>query len=447
VWRRPAYLASVLAIGVGFTVICFWLSGSWQVSAYFILGLIGSLLLLRLIAGGLLLAARSIVRAAGRALPSNLRHGFANLYRPGTHASAILVALGVGVLFTLSTYLIQRAVIRDVQTDAPARGGNVFLLDVRPSQRDEVARFIAAQPGVAKPPNMVGYFVARMLVKNGTPVQDLPLTKERKDQLQTSRISIVGNVPREFELVSGKFWNPKSTQPQIAISDDESRRFGFRIGDHLQYQAAGRLIDAPIVAIYHPNKSAAFRFDILFPQDATAGIPAIYFGSAQVTASAIPELEGALFERFPTITVMNLADILQRVQEAVDQVALVIRFLAAFAIFAGIVILCSSVAGSRHRRMREVAVLKTLGATRRRVTAIFSIEFSILGAVAGFVGGILANVFTDLLARRFIQAPFRFDWLSVLIATIAMIALANAAGWLASARVLRLKPLEVLRSE
>jgi putative ABC transport system permease protein len=144
---------------------------------------------------------------------------------------------------------------------------------------------------------------------------------------------------------------------------------------------------------------------------------------------------------------MNLADILQRVQEAVDQVALVIRFLAAFAIFAGIVILCSSVAGSRHRRMREVAVLKTLGATRRRVTAIFSIEFSILGAVAGVVGGILANVFTDLLARRFIQAPFRFDWLSVLIATIAMIALANAAGWLASARVLRLKPLEVLRSE
>ena len=80
---------------------------------------------------------------------------------------------------------------------------------------------------------------------------------------------------------------------------------------------------------------------------------------------------------------MNLADVLKRIQEAVDQVALVVRFLALFAILAGVIILSSSVAGTRYRRIREVAILKTLGGTKRRISAIFSIEFSILGAVSG----------------------------------------------------------------
>jgi len=144
---------------------------------------------------------------------------------------------------------------------------------------------------------------------------------------------------------------------------------------------------------------------------------------------------------------MNLADILKRVQEAVDQVALVVRFLALFAIAAGVIILCSSVAGTRYRRIREVAILKALGGTRRRIVSIFSIEFTILGAVAGLVGGVLANVFTRLISDKFLESYFRFDGWSLLIAMGGTAVLANIAGWLASARILDQRPLEVLRGE
>jgi putative ABC transport system permease protein len=145
--------------------------------------------------------------------------------------------------------------------------------------------------------------------------------------------------------------------------------------------------------------------------------------------------------------VMNLADILNRIQDAVDQIALVIRFLAGFAILAGIIILSSSVAGSRRRRLREVAVLKTLGATRQRISAIFSVEFTVLGIVGGLIGAVLANLFTQILAWKVLQASFHFDLISVLITVAATALLANLAGWLASMRILSLRPLEVLRAE
>ena len=147
------------------------------------------------------------------------------------------------------------------------------------------------------------------------------------------------------------------------------------------------------------------------------------------------------------MTVVTLADVLTRIQEAVDQVALVVRFLALFAILAGVIILSSSVAGTRYRRIREVAILKTLGATKNKITSIFSVEFSILATVGGFVGGILANVFTRIIADKFIEASFEFDWLALLVVVVGTMLLANVAGWLASARILNQRPLEVLRGE
>jgi putative ABC transport system permease protein len=189
------------------------------------------------------------------------------------------------------------------------------------------------------------------------------------------------------------------------------------------------------------------RYDLVFPEAALKGFPVVYYGAVHVEPAQIPHVEQLIFDQFPTVTMMNLADVLSRIQEAVDQVALVVRFLALFAVVAGVIILSSSVAGTRYRRIREVAILKTLGGTRGRIVGIFSVEFSILGAVGGLVGGVLANVFTKIVAARFIEADFDFDWISLLVTMLGTALLANAAGWLASARILDQRPLEVLRGE
>jgi putative ABC transport system permease protein len=131
----------------------------------------------------------------------------------------------------------------------------------------------------------------------------------------------------------------------------------------------------------------------------------------------------------------------------VNQIALVIRFISTFAILAGAIILASSVAGTRFRRIREVVILKTLGATRWRVSKIFSVEFLVLGAVAGIMGSLLANGFASLLLKRMLQAEPSFQIVPSLICILITALIANAAGWMASFRILGQKPLQVLREE
>jgi len=177
-------------------------------------------------------------------------------------------------------------------------------------------------------------------------------------------------------------------------------------------------------------------------------LPTVYYGGVRVVPKSVGRLQKAAYERYPTVTVVNIADVLEIVQDVVNQVALVTRFVSAFAILAGAVVLASSVAGTRFRRVREVAILKTVGATRRRVASIFSVEFVILGGVAGLMGSLLANGFSALAVSRLFQgAAFHLDLLPNLLAIALTALVAVAAGWLATAGIMGRKPLEVLRGE
>src|SRR4030095_9852224 len=118
---------------------------------------------------------------------------------------------------------------------------------------------------------------------------------------------------------------------------------------------------------------------------ALAGLPVIFVGGLRMKAPAVAAFQRAAFTKFPSVSVVNIADALEIVQQVVDQIAVVIRFLSGFAILAGAVILAASVAGTRFRRIREVVILKTLGGTRKHISRIFSIEFLTLGTAAGLM--------------------------------------------------------------
>jgi putative ABC transport system permease protein len=175
-------------------------------------------------------------------------------------------------------------------------------------------------------------------------------------------------------------------------------------------------------------------------------MPTVWYGAVRFKPAMVGQMQAALFRDYPTVTVINIADIVETIQSVVHQITLVIRFLAGFSILAGAVILASSVASTRYRRIREVVVLKTLGAKRLRIAGIFAVEFLMLGSLAGLVGTIFANLLSSALLRG-LDVTFHGAWPADLLGIFGTAVLAVGTGWLASFRILGQRPLEVLREE
>ncbi len=218
---------------------------------------------------------------------------------------------------------------------------------------------------------------------------------------------------------------------KVCASEEAARILHLKTGMQMEWSAWGRSLRTRLACIERTDSvRMTSRFEFLFSQGSLDGFPAIYYGSARVRPAAVAAMQRAIYEKMPTITVINMADVLEIEQEVVNQIALVVRFVSAFTIVAGAIILASSVAGTRFRRIREVVILKVLGATRRRVAGIFSVEFLVLGGAAGLLGSALATGFAALVVKRLLKGDFHFNPGADLFSIALTALVANAAGWL-----------------
>ena len=417
-----------------------------RVAEYFGGALVVSLAVLSFIAWALLRALRSLSR---QSLPMSLRHGIANLYRPGNHAQAALVALGIGVMFTLTVYLVQHGVLAEMIKTAPPGMPNVFLIDIAPQARDAVLETLRGQSGIQGAPELIGTVAAKLADVDGQEIDKMNLKGFARRFRFTRSVTSSAEKPQYAEILEGSWWDSKGGAPsQMSVSEEAAKVLNLHPGSKTHWTIANKTVEAQVAAVHRIDSiHLVSRVDFIFNPAALAGFPLIYYGSVRMQPTAVNAMQQALYQKFPTVTVLNMADVLQTFQGVVDQIATVIRFISAFAILAGAIILSSSVAGTRFRRIREVVILKTLGATRWRVSQIFSVEFLVLGAVAGIMGTLLANGFANVLLKRLLKSDLTFAWQPSLIAILLTAFIANAAGWLASFRILGQKPLQVLREE
>jgi putative ABC transport system permease protein len=447
--RQMAAAGAGAVILGGLGGVAAWLAESFRMGAWFVGGLAGALLLLAGVAWLLLRGLRLLVRWLPWRLPVALKHGMANIYRPGNHAASVLVSLGIGVMFTLTIYLVQNSLLKEVVGAAPKGAPNVFLINITPKGVEEVRAFLNEQKQAEAPPKLAPIVAARLLSVDGRPLEQLKQAEgERRQRNFTRQVTWVETLPEDIEVRAGAWWKEGEAERLVSVSEDANKTLQAKPGSVLKWVSTGREFEVKVAAI-HRGKSVrqGASDEYLFNKAALDGLPAQWYGTLRLPPGAVAAFQRDSYKKFPTVTVINAADVVSIVQEVVDQVALVIRFISAFAILAGAIILASTVAGTRLRRTRESAVLKTVGARRGTLVSIFSVEFAILGAVAGLMGGAMATAFARILLTRLLDAKFDPELLPNLITVVLTTALAVAAGWLASVKILAQRPLEVLRDE
>ncbi len=451
-WVRPGLAAVLILAGVA--GIAVWLveaewKDAFRVAGWFVAGLVASLLVLSALSWLLLRGLRTMARTSLWKTPAAIRHGVANLYRPGNHAQSVLVALSVGVMFTLTIYLIQHSLISQLTASAPPGMPNVFMINITSKEADGVRAILKSARGVEGEIDVVPSVAGRLLEIDGELVAKRKLDGPGRRFMRERSVTWADKIPENTEVKQGQWWTRWSKEaPEVSISEEAARILAIKPGTQTVWTVQGRRLAARVAAI-HVTETVrpGSNIDFIFTPQALDGLPVLYFGGVRVRPKDIAPLQRTMYQRFPSVSVINVADVLDRVQEVVDQIALVVRFISGFSILAGIIILASSVAGTRFRRIREVVILKTLGATRRRVSAIYSVEFLLLGLAAGIMGSAMAVGFSNLILKKVLETSYRFDVIPNLVAIGASAVIANVAGWLASYRILDQKPLEALRNE
>ncbi|MEO8596837.1 MAG: FtsX-like permease family protein [Candidatus Solibacter sp.] len=419
-----------------------------RTGGFFALALAIGLALLSFAGWAMLRGFRWLLRVAGGYLPGVVRHGIANLYRPGNQAEAAVVALGVGVMFTLTVFLVQTALVNQIRGSAPPGMPNVFLLDIPANQRTAVSTLIAQQPGVKEAPDVAFAVAARITAIDGTAIENRDLRDFNRRYLRTRSVTAMNSMPPDTVILDGAWWQPGDRAPQICVSEETAKILALKPGTLVDWSIWNRTLRTRVACIERTESiRMTGRFEFIFNPGQLDKLPAVYYGSARVRPADVAAMQREVYRKFPTVTVVNIADVMQIVEDVVQRIAAVIRFISGFTILAGAVMVASSVAGTRFRRMKEVVTLKTLGATRRRIAWIFSVEFVALGIVAGVMGSLLGSGFAALVLKRLLEIDFR-PALGTNLAAVAIAAcVATGAGWVASFRILGRKPLEILRDE
>jgi putative ABC transport system permease protein len=452
IWRKItknlAQIGAAVLILAGLAAIATTLSDSVIVGQLFSVGLVLVLGVLLLASAAVLAGLRFFLSKTRLHLPSAVRHGLANLYRPGNPSAALLAALGMGVMQIMTVYLVQQAVVTELHISAAPNLPNVFLIDITNGEVGGIRTLLKAQHSVTAEPELLPVVSSRVIDIDGVPADTAKLKNFPRRMLRSISLTWSESAPPGTKVVEGTWWTADEKKPVVAIEQRQAQRLGVHVGSHITFAAQDTQIVATVAALTKADGQHAFsRAEFILPQSVLAGLPVVWYGGVHVDPAHVGELQRALYNAFPTVTVINVAQALETVRAVVIQITYVIQFLAAFSIFAGVIILASSIAGTRYRRIREVVVLKTLGATRRRIATVFSIEFAVLGLVAGVVGVSFANMIARLIMTRAMMVAYHFQWGWTLGALSGTAALTVATGWMASHRILGRKPLEVLREE
>ncbi|HTZ60423.1 MAG TPA: FtsX-like permease family protein [Acidobacteriaceae bacterium] len=442
--RAQWITAVIILFGLG--AIAAALSDSVVVGRWFA-GALSALLVVILAVSALTLrVVRAFLSRTRLHLQSAVRHGLANLYRPGNQSAAVLAALGMGVMLILTVFLMQHDVIGEMRMTSGPNLPNVFLVDISSRELEGVKHLMSQQPAVHGDLETLPVVAGRIVSVDGTEEAGLKLKNYPRRLLQTVSMTWSTDLPEGARMVHGSWWDRDDGQ-SMAVTEHIAQRLNLHLGSQIVFYSNGRTIHATIVAVIRHNGQHVYgRSEFILTPRALTGLPVVWYGAAHVDPKEVGAVQRALFNAYPTVTVINIADVIETVQSVVQQITIVVRFLAAFSILAGAVILASSIASTQFRRIREVVVLKTLGAKRNHIAAVFSVEFIVLGLLAGVVGVIFANLLSRVLLHR-LDVAFHIEWLATAIALVGTAILATVTGWVASFRILGQKPLQVLREE
>ncbi|TDW97211.1 ABC transporter permease [Dinghuibacter silviterrae] len=440
-WRWPVYVL-VLAFIAGFT----WLQLRQKAPTFFFtFGLLLAYFLLSLVGRFLMAILRRITRTSW-SFP--VRQGFANLYRPNNQTLILVVSIGLSTALVCTLLFIQQIIVHQLVLSSSKSQANMIVFDIQARQEKGVDSLLHARglPIIEKVPIVTLRYTS---IKGKTSADSGRLWHAFNEEL---RVTYRDHLTNTETITDGK-WTGQAGSPgtpvPVSLEERYAQNLGLKPGDSLVFNVQGIPVEATVGSLRKVEwNRMQTNFRIVFPTGVLEQAPQF-----RVLLTRTPSTEAAAGARqaivraFPTVSVIDLGLILSVLDSLLDKINYVIRFMAAFSMVTGLIVLIASVRNSKYQRIQESVLLRTLGAGRRTVFSINALEYIFLGFLSGLTGILIALVASWCQARFLFKLPFAISYGPPLVLLVLVSLLTMTVGLLNSRGILNRSTLEVLRNE
>lgn len=395
------------------------------------------------------------------------RQGFSNLYRPNNQTLMLIVAIGLSTMLIATLYFVQGLLISKVSLSSGKSQANMLIFDIQSDQRNGVSTLTKKQhlPVMSEVAVITmrldeinGKTAAQLALKDSVGFKPKPAEQENQPRESSARAfkselraSYREELTSAEQVTSGKWVGRVKPGETIYVSLDEryAERINVKVGDKIQFNVQGTLIPTVVGSLRKIDwVRAQTNFRILFPAGVLEEAPQFFVLMTQVPdAKVSAAYQASVVRAFPNVSVIDMGLLLKVLDELLGKISFVIRFMASFSMITGWIVLISAVRSSKNQRLKEIVLLRTIGAKGAQILTITAIEYLFLGVLSAAAGILMAMAGSWALAVFSFGSVFTPPMMPVLILFTGVTALVVITGMLGSRGALSHPPLEVLRKD
>lgn len=437
------YLIAIAALLVVLIGAASWFSGTLFLTLWTAGGIAGALAILVLAALLIRWIARRL-RKPSRGRPA-LRLALGAIGARGGEATSVVLSLGLGLTVLATVGQIDGNLRSSFSDDLPAVAPSYFFVDIQPDQIDGFQDRLDSDPAVSRVDTapMLRGIITQI---NGRPADEVA---DGHWVVQGDRgITYSDAQPDGTDVTAGTWWPiDYSGPPQISFAAEEAAEMGLSLGDMMTINVLGRDITGKVTSFRDVSwEDAGIGFVLAMNQGALAGAPHSWISTVYAEEEAEAAILRDLATAYPNITAIRIRDAIDQVIELVGGISAATRYGALITLITGFLVLIGAAAAGERARTFESAVLKTLGAERRRIISSFTLHAAILGFAAGVVA-LGAGILGGWAVSTFIMdTDYTVIWGNALLIIGGGIAASTVAGLAFAWRPLSAKPAQVLRA-
>jgi len=436
--------ATLLTAGLGSAGLLYWYGGSWLTVGILMLGL----LLIALVVVALHRLVLEVVQTiwvpkmeAGSALKLTLQR----VTRQRSESLTQLTVFTVAIFLFAVLLLTRTGLIDEWKSQLPDNAPNHFLINISPNELESIESLLTelSIDSSALYPMARG----RLTHINGMDVK-VAVTKDVGALNRELNLSWAAQLPEDNVVLEGAWWPDagRDAAGGVSIESELAGKLNVALGDNLLFNLGGREIAARVTSIRSVEwDSMRPNFYMLFPEGALDSFPATYITSFFLAKSDKDKLN-AIAEQFPTVSVLELDDLVMKIKSIVAQVTSVIELLLVFVFISTLLVLMALVAASRKRRVQEALLFRTMGAKAALLHRIQFYEFGVLGLMSSVVALAAAEVAVYVLKSQLFGGAFLLNWQAWALLPVSTALLLALFGYLQTRRIPTVPPMNVLRS-